>query len=37
MSTKKNSFINNNKYFMNLALKQAARSLGNTGTNPPVG
>ena len=22
---------------MNLALKQAARSLGNTGTNPPVG
>ena len=37
MSTKKNNFINNNKYFMNLALKQAARFLGNTGTNPPVG
>ena len=37
MSSKKNNINTKNKYFMNLALKQAARSLGNTGTNPPVG
>ena len=37
MSSKKNNIIKNNKYFMNLALRQAARSLGHTGTNPPVG
>ena len=37
MSTKKNNINTKNKYFMNLALKQDARSLGNTGINPPVG
>ena len=37
MSSKKNNINTKNKYFMNLALKQAARSLGNTGINPPVG
>ena len=37
MSSKKNNINKKNKFYMNLALKQAARSLGKTGINPPVG
>ena len=37
MSTKKNNLFRKKNYYMNLAYKQAERSLGRTGTNPPVG
>ena len=36
MSIKKNNF-SNNTFFMNLALMQAYKVLGNTGENPAVG
>ena len=37
MSSKENNINSKKKYMMNLALKQASRSLGHTGLNPPVG
>ena len=36
MSTNPNKY-QKNSYFMSLALQQAHKSLGNTGTNPSVG
>ena len=36
MSTEANK-KNDNKFFMELALKQAKKALGNTGQNPSVG
>lgn len=37
MSTKINNIKNIDNFFMELAYKQAKRSLGKTGINPPVG
>ena len=37
MSTKKDKINSQHRYFMNLALLQAKRSVGNTSNNPAVG